>query len=84
MQLFLKTKLSSLSAIAGQEVVDSISAPGSHFLKVRSVLVQCDQLRQKSWSSRAVSVWPHVKLSDVNLGTRPRDNQVADEDIKKP
>ena len=27
-------------------------------------------------------MWQHVKLSDVSLGTRPRDSLVADEDVK--
>ena len=27
-------------------------------------------------------VWQHVKLSDVSLGTRPRDSLVVDEDEK--
>ena len=29
-------------------------------------------------------VWQHVKMSDVNLGTRPQYSLVADEDVKKP
>ena len=35
-------------------------------------------------SPRSVSVWQHVKFSDVNHGTRHRDGLVADEDVKKP
>ena len=41
-----------------------------------------DRIRQKS--PCPVSVWQHVKLSDVSLGTRERNSLVPDEDVKKP
>ena len=46
--------------------------------------VYCDRLGQKPLSPDSSSVWQHVKLSDVSLGTRPRDSLVADVDVKKP
>ena len=33
--------------------------------------------------SALYSVWQHVKLSDVSLGTRPQYKLVVDEDVKK-
>ena len=61
----------------------SIPVVATRFLLVGSVSVSCDRLRQKSWSPRSVSVWQHVKLSDVSLGTRSRDSLIADEDVTK-
>ena len=31
----------------------------------------------------AISVWQYVKISEVSIGTSPRDSLVADEDVKK-
>ena len=41
-------------------------------------------LTPTQWYHRSASVWQHVKLSDVSLGTRPCDSLAADEDVKKP
>ena len=68
------------SSPVGQEVVGSNPAPGTRSLLVGSVSVQCDQLRQKSWSSCTVSVWQDVKLSDVSLRIGPQDSLVADDE----
>ena len=39
----------------------------------------------RSYGLPALSrVWQLVKLSDVNLGTRPRYSAVVDENVKKP
>ena len=62
----------------GQEVVGSIPAPGTHSPLVGSLSVS-DQLRQKSWSFCSVSVWQHIKLSDISL----RDSLVSYEEDKK-
>ena len=66
------------------EVVGSIKAPGARSILVGSVSGYCNRLRQKSCSPHSVSVWQHVKLSDVSLGTRPRYSLVAEENVKKP
>ena len=71
-------------ATPGEEVPGSIPAVAARSLLFGSVSVQCDRLRQKSWSPHSVSVWQHVKLSYVSLGTRPRYSLVVDEDVKKP
>ena len=55
----------------GQEMACSILAPGALSQLVGSVSVECDRLRQKSWSSGSVSVLQHIKLSDASLGARP-------------
>ena len=68
----------------GQEVVGSTPAPSVRPLLVGPVSIQCDRLREKSRTSRSISVWQHVKFSDVSLGTRLRDSLVADEGVKKP
>ena len=69
-------------ATPGEEVVGSISTVGALF--IRSVSVQCDQLRQKSWSPRSVSCVAALITSDVSLGTRPRYSLGVDWDVKKP
>ena len=61
----------------------SIPAPGARILLFGPVSVWCDRLRQVSWSPRSVSVWQHVNLSDVSLGTCLRYSLVSEEDIKK-
>ena len=72
-------------ATPGEEVAGSIPAVAAGSLLFGSVSVQCDRLRQKSWSPHSVSCVGHyVKLSDVSRGTRPRYNLVVDEDVKKP
>ena len=65
----------------GLEFVASIPAPGARSLLAESVSILYDRMRQKSRSPLSISVWQHVKLSDV---TRPRNSLVADEDVKKP
>ena len=39
--------------------------------------VSCDLLRQKPWSHHSVTVWQHVKLSDVGVrtGCSPTERQ---------
>ena len=69
-------------AKSGKEVMGLIPAPGDRSELVGSLSVLCDRLRQTSWSPHPVSVWLHVKLSDVVLRFRPRDRLLADEDIK--
>ena len=59
----------------GQGVVGLIPARGTHSLLVGSLSVS-EQLRQKSCS---VSVWQHIKVSDISL----RDSLVSDEEDKK-
>ena len=61
-----------------------IPAKDVRSLLVGLVPVQCDRLRQKSWTPCSVPVWQHAKLADVSLGTHPRDSLVADEDVNKP
>ena len=71
-------------AAPGQDVVSPIPAPGAPCPLAGSVPLSCNRLRQKSWSARPVTLWLHIRLKDFNLGTRPRDSLVADEDFMKP
>ena len=63
----------------------SISAPGA-----RSLLVSVHVYNAFSFSFMvsllllSISVWQHVILSHVSLGTHPRDSLVADEDFNNP
>ena len=46
----------------GEEVLGSISAVAARSLLVGSVSVECDRLRQKSWSPRFVSCVAERKI----------------------
>ena len=72
------------SVTPGEVAVGLIPVPGACFLLFWLVSVSCDRLRQKSWSPRSVSVWQHVELSDISLGTSLQDSLVAEEAVKKP
>ena len=69
-------------ATPGEEVVGSISTVDALFF--RSVSVLCDQLRQKSWSTRSVSCVAALITSDASLGTRPRYSLGVDEETNQP
>ena len=51
----------------------------AYLLLAGLVSIQWNRLTQKSWSPLSVSVWQHVKLSDISLRTCQRDGLVADE-----
>ena len=66
--------------------MDSFASVWALGLRIQYPLIQlkCDSLAQRSFSPRYVSVWQHLKLSDISLETRPRDSLDAERDVKKP
>ena len=68
-------------ATPGQKIVVSIPSPVPYWLG------RC-QYYVSGWDRShglcAVSVWHHIELSDVSLGTAPPDSVVADKDVEKP
>ena len=68
----------------GEEVLGSIPV-----VAARSLLVGSCPYSMTGWDRSyglpaLASVWQHVKLSDVSLGTRPRYSLADDEDFKNP
>ena len=64
---------------SNQKVMGSIHTLAAHSLLVRSVSGQCEQLRKKLWFLHLLSVWQHIKMSEISLRTLQRENLVPND-----
>ena len=68
-----------ISGEGGGAIAQSTEHTDSIPADAPSILVGSVSVRQKSWTPRYVSVWQHVEMSEVSVGTRPRHRLIPDD-----